>query len=254
MVNHVEHPNVSQHDWRLHAATAVNKPALLQNGELLDVGTVIKAAGPVKVAKTGEVLQLGAPSVTAMFLDLAARLDKQEEQLHSEVIAMATKGITIEDEPRVFDGIENRMAALVFAVTALESFANEMIEEAYGIQNYRYAPTLKSGISVSYDLDYVERLSLEEKLGVIVPDALTVVSPKGRTVWNRFKRLKELRNRISHYKGRDRGNSRDKTLWRELLSDKSSDFALQAYELIQFYYDQIPNSAPRWFCRYPHLA
>jgi hypothetical protein len=215
MINHVEHPNVNQHDWRLHAATAVSKPALLQNGELLDVGTVIKVAGAVKVAKTGETLQLGAPSVTAMFLDLAARLGKQEATLHREVIAMATNGITVEDEPRVFDGIENRMASLVFALIALESFANEMIEEAYGIRGYRYAPTLKSGLTVSYDLEHVEnRVTLEEKLGVIVPESLSVSSPKGRTVWNHFKRLKELRNRISHFKGRDRGNSRDKTLWR----------------------------------------
>jgi hypothetical protein len=208
----------------------------------------------VKLAKDGATLQLGAPNVTAMFLDMAAILDSQEANLHCDALAIASGSVTPSDERRIFDGIERRMAALVFSFTALESFANEIIEEAYGVRQFRYEPTLKGGVSVSYDLEHVEyKLQLDEKPGVIVPAALSVKSAKGHSEWNQFVRLRDLRNRVVHSKGRDRGPSRDKTLSRELLSDKSSDFALQAYELMAFYYEQIPAVAPRWFCRYPHI-
>jgi hypothetical protein len=254
MLNHREHPNVSLHDWRLHAVTSMTKPAIVF-GQLYDVGTVVKAAGPIRMAKGGTTLNLGAPSVTAMFLDMSAILDEQEKHLHAEVIGMCSRPVTPSDENRVLNGIEKRMASVVFAFTALESFANEIIEEAYGVRGFRYEPVQKDGLSASYDLEHVEyRLQLDEKLGVIVPEALSIKSPKGRTEWNQFVRLKDLRNRIIHYKGRDRGPSQDKTLWRELLSDKSSNFALQAYALVAFYYEQIPSGpVPRWFCRYPYV-
>ncbi len=253
MLAHREHPNVSVHDWRLHAATALSKPARTNNN-LFDIGTVVKVAGPVKLSKEGATLQLGAPNVTAMFLDMAATLDRHEANLHSEVRAIASRNVTPADEQRIFDGIERRMAALVFSFTALESFANEVVEQAYGHAKFRYEPILKGGVSASYDLEYVEyKIQLDEKLSSVIPAALAVKSPKGRTEWNQFVRLKDLRNRVIHFKGRDRGSSHDKTLWRELLSDKSSDFALQAYALIAFYYEQVPASAPRWFCRYRHV-
>lgn len=253
MLNHTEHPNVSRHDWRLHAATSITQPTTVQ-GQFYDVGTVVKVSGPIKVSREESPLQLGAPSVTAMFLDMAATFDQQEANLRNEALALVGKPISPSDEQRLFDGCERRMAALVFAYTSLESFANEVIEHAYGVIGFRYEPVMKGELSVSYDLEHVEyKLQLDEKLGAIVPSALSVKSPRGRTEWNQFQRLKDLRNRIIHYKGRDRGPSQDKTLWRELLSDKSSNFALQAYTLIAFFYDQTPTIAPRWFCRYPHV-
>lgn len=82
MLNHQEHPNVTLHDWRLHAATSLSKPALL-GGQILDIGTVVKAAKPMKMIKKGPKINLGAPNVTSMFLNMAATLDNTEKSLHA---------------------------------------------------------------------------------------------------------------------------------------------------------------------------
>jgi hypothetical protein len=249
-INFQEHPNVAKHDWRLHAATTITKEATI-NGTVFPVGSVVKASSQIRLSKKGEILNLGAPNVPAMLLNLADQFDLRATTLHQDVLTLAKSGKSeASDDTQLFDALEARMGAAVFAYTALEAFANEVIENAYG-KGFRYAPTLRSGLTVSYDLESIERkLSLEEKIASVIPAALAVNSPKGRTPYNRFKRLKDLRDRIIHLKGRDRIYSNDKTFWRELMSAKSADFAIQAYDIIAFFFNQIPGEVPRWFAKF----
>lgn len=250
--NFKEHANLAGFDWRLHAATTVSQDAI-HNGRLIEKGSTVKVASILRVSKKTPKINLGAPSITAMLLNVAARNDDEAKTLHDDLVVLVNgSNSPNEDDRRFFDGLEKRMTAVTFTYAALESFANENIEVAYGQNGYRYDQQQKSGLIVPYSLEDVEkRLSLSEKLSTVVPEALKVTTPRGRTVWNQFVRLREVRDRIIHLKGPDRGHSSDNWLFRELISKKSDRFANHAYEMIAYFYDQVPDLAPRWFAKCP---
>lgn len=146
------------------------------------------------------------------------------------------------------------MASIVFSYSALEAFANEIISHAYG-KGFRYQPKLKTGVSVSYDLETIERkLALEEKLATVIPEVFGIATPKGRRVWNQFQKLKNVRDRIAHCKARDRAASKPDSdvLWRALLDPASRKTAFDAYRLIGFFYESKPTEMPRWFANWPY--
>ena len=67
------------------------------------------------------------------------------------------------------------MASIIFAYTAIEAFANEEIPEDYIYK----AETRSSEILIAYQKDSIERrISLDEKLGSILPKTKNLPTPK----------------------------------------------------------------------------
>ncbi len=248
---YVEQDTVVNEDWRLHAVTAVSKESRAGAMEFKR-GDVIKLPGTYRL-HDGKAITVGAPNVNALLLDFAVRLDIESQDLLREIQAEAEHpALTMATFPdrKMFDGFEKRMASAVFAFTAIESFTNEIIEIAYG-QGYRYEQKQKHGLVASLDIENVLWLTLDEKLGKVVPDALTIKSPKQTIHWDNFKRLKRIRNRIVHLKGQDRANSMDRSLWEEMLRPKAATFGRQMYDLVGYVYEQAPHLRLRWHHKWP---
>ena len=74
------------------------------------------------------------------------------------------------------------MAAIVFSITALESFANEEIPE-----DHQYTFKKASGVFVVEGKEWIERnKSLSEKLSSILPKIFGVSSLKGTKPWQEW--------------------------------------------------------------------
>jgi hypothetical protein len=239
-----EQDTVKGEDWRLHAVTAVS-----QDGPGFKRGDVVKAAKLFSL-RHGRVLSAGAPNIDALLLDYSAKLDA-ETKPYLDQLRTASPGTTHLEDTEFFDVAEKRMASAVFAFSAVESFANEVIAMGY-FRGWQYSESGAAGQVETLPLERVlERVRTDDKLNLALPDYLKVKTPKGGVHWQNFSRLKKIRNRIIHLKGRDRGNSQDGWLWEELFNPLGWDFGHQMHGLIGYYVSHVTELNLRWFYKFP---
>ena len=194
--------------------------------------------------------------MTALFLNQAyiawveSQLLLQKEQfLDSPSRFMPAGTIHPKDDTVFFNLLEQRMVAIVFAYTALESFANESIPDDHIFRKSR-----DDGKCIEeYTKEQAEILSLDTKLDHVLPSIFGIKSPKGTHTWNRYKLIKKLRDRIIHLKSKDRSSTgpNDETIWKELVSKSNPNVALEAKGIIGYYLSNVPDK-PRWFTKFPH--
>ena len=139
------------------------------------------------------------------------------------------------------------MASVVFSYTALESFANEEISDDYihTIEKSRYKEV--------YDKTQIERnLTLQVKLGDILPVVSGVPSPKGAAAWQNFIALETLRHSIIHMKKSDRehiGYS-SQSIWSKLNQHPVPYAIAIAKGIIDHFYGQR-DLKPHWYENLP---
>ena len=163
-----------------------------------------------------------------------------------------------EDHKPLLDFCEQYAAHVVFAFTALESFANEEIaskvsERGYSYTTVRQRKRGKPGEKVTYEGEAIEReVPLSEKLARVLPDALGVGSPKGVHLWQHYKSLNKWRNRIIHLKMADRKplGIADPSIWGDMLRNPKEAFCDNAHQLMGIYGAAVTNR--RWHQKYPY--
>jgi len=137
----------------------------------------------------------------------------------------------------VYDYLESICAAIIFAFTALEAFANEEIPEDF---IYEVEEQTEAGVYLvrKFDKSQIERnFSLSEKLVNILPIVMNMPSPKGNKEWEGFVHLRRFRDRIIHLKSEDRycskhGNMYPESIWSDLLDPKQRNYPAIAKEII----------------------
>lgn len=118
--------------------------------------------------------------MTALFLDQAyvawaasqTSLAREEEFTQPVSMTMRLGTIQPKDDAVFFGLIEQRMVSIVFAFTALESFANESIPEG----NIYRTPMDNGRCTEEYTKAQAEELSLDTKLGKVLPPIFDVNS------------------------------------------------------------------------------
>ena len=196
----------------------------------------------------------GAPNVAAMLLEQAHVLWISASDI-SAAFSPTLDGQRqpAEGESGVFDIIQARIAAIMVACAGVEAFANQSIGLAYGNSQYQYVSKTKSGLLESWSLDRIERhMSIDDKMGTVLPEIFKVESPKGHTEWHHFQQLKTLRDRLVHCKIRDilQKSPSDNTIWSPLTAIPFRDPSGDAYNLINYFCSRMPES-PRWAAKYP---
>lgn len=251
---------LEKYDYRIQAVSTLAQDFVSPwTKETHKKGDVVMAIAMVKFRKD-KVLTFALPNITGMFLDFSYTLwEESELALNSdEKFQLSTSKhvpsnyMNAESEDYIFDALQKRMGSIVFAFSALESFANENIPSEYIYKKLR-----DDGRCVEeYQKDQIERyLNLDVKLGNILPPIMNVNSPKGKELWGKYKIIQNLRDRIIHSKSNDRKSSspQDKTIWNELFSDNHTNCALLAKEIIGYFLTKIPKEKrPRWFNNFPY--
>ena len=242
--------DVAKQDWRLRAVAALAKPFLSPwTGEMSPVGTAVIQSSSMQV--DGSKIGFCVPSAPALFLDLSKKARREAIGMKSQPTFVDFKPgkSAFIDSKNLFDFLEQMMASVVFAYTAIESFANLAVPE-----NYIHKEIRKDGrCAEESSKEQIERFfSLEKKLE-LMPLWLTdqnITSPKGTALWEKFKKLEALRDRIIHLKTADLKTSNPTdpapdSIWQELIA--IPDTHQVANELIKYYSGTKP---PRWLWKF----
>ncbi len=239
-------------DWRMH--------------DIFHLAEDFQSPGSVQVAPKGSQLTLQSvtqlnkrkhlsialPNATALFLNSSERAWKEAQKIRkkSKIDTSIKKQVTFPSNLEAFDYLERVMESIVMAFTALEAFVNEHIPD-----DYEYHTNRKSKIIIEVmDKQAIERwLSLDEKLATVLPEAISVESPKGKKCWQGYKELKSTRDRIIHMKKEDRRSSGPDipTLWHKLF--KVSPSYKQAKDVIDYFIKET-GIQPRWHVEYKKVT
>lgn len=248
-----EHPNIKDLDWRLQFVSTITHDFRAPGP------TITHPAGSAVILSSrakfhASLLGFSLPSMTALFIDFSSKAWNEAQlflasDLNDHFTIKGDGSYGPKNEADFFEALELRMAAVVFAYSSLESFANESIPE-----NHIFKKNKQDGKCIEeYNKEQIEKwLSLDIKLDEILPSILKISSPKGSAYWQRYIKLKNLRDRIIHMKSKDRKSSGpdDETIWKELLDTSKPNFAVEAKDIIGYYLNN--HSKPRWFIKFPN--
>lgn len=250
-----EPESIINEDYRLQAITTVAEDFSLPGGPEHLKGAVVLLVANTKF--NGKNLNFGLPNVSALFLDFSNKLwTETEEYLNNEKNFLTPiskfappNSLSVHKKEELFDILEKRMGAIVFAYTALESFANHSIPEDFIFRQDRADRKYVE----EYNREQIENyISLDIKLDKILPQIFNVKSPKGKYLWNQYIDLKVIRNRIIHLKQEDTRSTGPevKTLWTDLMNMKAPNYAEEVKKIINFYYPE-EDKKPRWLVKAP---
>jgi hypothetical protein len=235
-------------DWRHQAASTLAQPFTDPTGYVFPIGANVTLQAITRWKK-GQLLALHLPNATAMMLDTSRMSFMRSEKLLGDVQKLDTQnGVTVmRHDTDSFDFIEDRASSVVFALCALEAFANEMLPD-----NYTYTADRNDGRCMeTYSRSQIERfLSLDTKLGDMLPAVLFCPSPRGGKTWDSYCRLRDLRDRVIHMKADDRKNTDpdDDTVWGALVRIPAPHVTAKA--VIDHFVEKQQNK-PRWVTRFP---
>lgn len=195
-------------------------------------------------------VNFGLPSAPALFLHISHRAYCKIKDVDPlTLFNRHSTGIWPDDQSPLFDFLEDSICHITYAFTALEAFANECIPDSYQ-HTFVYE---KSGEVKTYGREEIERyVNLDEKLHTHLPRILDTTSPKGTKVWEPYRKLKQLRDRIIHLKAVDRNASgpEEETVWGDLLRSHSVPYCNHAHALMGHYKPAIENR--RYYRMYPY--
>ncbi len=178
-------------DWRYRVVTSLAKDVVLPSGKTAIKGTAVSVSTFFKHDKT--MLSIGDPSAPALYLSLAHKAYTKSLKLHPFKNPISSSN-EYELSTKVYDYLEQISATVIFAFSALEAFANEALPD-----KFTHEAKKRSGIFVAFQKDSIERhISLDEKLGDVLPKALGRPSPKGSQIWSDYIVLRRLRDRLIH--------------------------------------------------------
>lgn len=219
-------------DWRYRAVTTLAKDFKSPwSGILHKKGTPVSVSTSVRHGK--RTIGIGDPSAPALFLNQSYKAYELSQKNHPLLIENPD-ALGDDLSAFVYDYLEQIMASIIFAYTAIEAFANEEIPEDYIYEAERRS----SEILIAYKKDSIERqISLDEKIGSILPKTKNLPTPKGLKIWADYVELKRLRDRIVHLKSKDRLRSKANDLypdsiWSQLLNPKQLHYPLAAKKMM----------------------
>lgn len=198
----------------------------------------------------GKTLFFSKPNITAMFLDYSYILwfTSQNSYIEHKFLNNSDQSkVQIEaglDEFQLFHILEQKMASVIFAYTALEAFTNNQIPD-----DFTYiADRSDKKCTEQYSKKQIERfISLDIKLGKILPEVMNITSPKGTVTWEKYLSLKNLRDEIIHCKSPSKPEDIN-PVFKDLFSETMINPCLGAKDIIGYFLDKLKiDDQPIWF-------
>lgn len=195
-------------------------------------------------------VSFGLPSAPALLLNVArsAHLRRAGTDFASIFVGHPPpQGTWPESHVALFDYFENITTEVICSFTAVEAFANEVIPSDF---TYEFKSGKKQDPEILTKPDIERRVALDEKLKKVIPAACHVKSPAGTKVWQEYKELKLVRDRLIHLKSIDRKSSgpEHQTLWGLLLEKRLSIYPDMAAHIVGHFGSLVGDR--RWFKSY----
>jgi len=201
-----------------------------------------------------KVVGFGLPSAPALYLNVARGAHLRRAAIDVESVFVAhppPQGTWPEIHSTLFDYFEHFACEVIFSFTALEAFANEVVPSDFV---YHFKSEKKAEPIALTKPDIERRVSLDEKLKRVLPEAYKFQSPSGTKVWQEYKVLKEVRDRLVHLKSIDRKSSgpEHQTLWGLMLEKRGVAFPDLAWHGMGHFQSLVKDR--RWFKLYVPLT
>jgi hypothetical protein len=188
----------------------LNKPVCHQQIEEGNVtGSMLLQDLETASIDVGKEITYFCPNNVAVLLSVSSKALGKAKELHKKFFHSPDMEFRIEkiqEDKKAFlnrvssvvcDYIEHVQTAVVFAYTALETFANLSIPEGYLYQTEKKS----KGIRETYDKDAIERwLSLKVKVQYILTEIYAAEKAERQKWWGHFSNLERYRNDIIHQK------------------------------------------------------
>jgi len=174
-------------------AAQITEPFVGPSGRMHDAGAWATVISPLRLADDRVVMFPGA-QVTALYLTQARSGLRPDQSDRGDTYRAA--GL----EGTALDAVAYLAAAVLLAFASIEEFCNSSI-------SHPEAPAVlaveRYGDRVAIPADeYARRLSTAEKLDLVVPAVSGRPSIKGTGAWEKFVRLRRLRDDLVHVKHR----------------------------------------------------
>jgi len=191
----------------------------------------------------------------ALALNIAINASQQAAELRSKITFDATvtpegtgQSVAKEHLPALFDFFETCMVTITFSFQALETFCNQVIAtKVHGTMKVK-----RKTHEVMTAAEIERWLSTDEKLGQVVPILTGVTTPKGRKIWEAYKKLKDARDAIIHMKSHDQYPHGpnvtvvdDSSLFFIFLNGDMKSYPVAAIGMINYMYS-VGAKKPRW--------
>jgi len=192
------------HDLRL------NKPVCHQQVESGKItGSMLLQDLEIAPIEGGKEITYFGPNNIALLLSISSKSLVKAKRLYSEFFlspSIEFRLEKVEEDKKLFlsrvsstvcDYIEHIQTAVVFAYTALETFANLSVPEGYTYQTQNKS----KGITEVYDKEAIERrLSLKVKFQHVLREIYRTQELEHQKWWGHFSNLERYRNDIIHQK------------------------------------------------------
>lgn len=242
-------------DWRIAvvARLAQDVPAAYPGGPAHKAGTPVYQSSLVQTGH-GELIGFVTPSAVALAMNLAIKSSVEAARLftsisYRDVVTPHGSGLSVEQAgiPLLYDFFEQCMLSAVFSFQSLEAFCNQVIlRELKDAMEVKRRDNLVSLAPIELE----RQLSTNEKLAQIIPKIRRVPTPKGKAVWEPFKRLQEARDATVHLKASDQYSTDRDSLFFQFLSHKAAEFPKAAADMIRYFHPG-KDAWPRWLHRLP---
>lgn len=247
---------------RIQEMGYIPDPRLYSFAEFLpkdkDTGKNMLATAGITASIGNCAMKFSIPSHAALCMNISRKAFLQASGHGFKDLARkrVTCEATSEGLKTIYDFFEEMIKNTVFAYTALEAFVNENIPD-----NFIYQRDQQGKCIEAHDKTAIERnIQLDEKLAVVMPQITGIEFDKGDKLWNDFKEMKDIRDRLIHGKTADLGihDTEIKSLWDILLERHDIDASLIAHKLMLLYpikYDHslspLASGRNRWLDYYP---
>jgi len=132
------------------------------------------------------------------------------------------------DLPDVYDYLEHIQISIIFAYSAVESFANTAIPF-----DYKFEKTNGKGVLEIWNKENIELyFKTSEKLKVLLPKILNIEEPTKLSFWSKFTELEKYRNDIIHPK---HTTPTSINCNKNLLTQNVFQDIYSAYEIIEYF-------------------
>lgn len=233
-------------DWRVWKAATVAADSVLPDGRRIVAGDVMYVTTETKDHR-GHNISFITPGPVQMALNVSISAALEASRLRDAMTLVPMKGggqwVASPELSALYSYFEQCMIAVTFGFQSLEAFANQVVSE--NLKGTLLVERAKE--TKEWGADEIERnVSTEDKFCDILPRLGVMPSPKGKTPWEGFKKLKRLRDATTHLKAADqyvRGEEDIKTLYHRFLTNRPKDYPRWAIAILRYW---TPKDADAW--------
>lgn len=192
-------------------------------------------------------ISITMPEMTALYLNISNKNYLSSRKYISNFNKDKTTWyVHLEEE--AFNYLEDIIVAIVFAISVLEVFFNQLLLDK-DRNVILWVEKMKDWKERSLKVEDIEWLSLEIKITEILPIMFDLKDVNLEKIISQFKALNKLRNDIIHLKSKDLKqniNIKNIILWKRIFDQSKKNPSTTSINIIKFFYENSWIELPRY--------